>query len=296
MNKIKRTFGFLLNHPLGKRHPVITISRFIIWQLQTLFSPEKMIVKTFVGPVKFYARKGLTGITGNIYSGLHEFDDMAFLLHFLREDDGFFDIGANVGSYTLLASGVSGANSISIEPVASTFDILSKNIELNQLTNKVSLINAVAGGEKSTIVFTQTEDTGNHVVAADEQLKDSAELPVITIDSLLNQHIPVLIKMDVEGYETEVLKGMTQTLSNRALKAIIIELNGSGGRYGFDERNIHDLLISNNFKPYNYNAFKRQLNPLERYGSYNTIYCRDLSFVNERVKTAAPVKIMGEKI
>ena len=296
MGKIKRTFGFLLNHPLGKKHPVKTLLRFSVWQLQAALSSGKLVVKTFIAPVKFYARKGLTGITGNIYTGLHEFDDMAFLLHFLHPEDSFFDIGANVGSYTLLASGVCGANSIAIEPVSSTFEILSKNIALNKLQSKVSLINAVAGGAISTIIFTQNEDTGNHVVSADESKTDSAELPVITIDSLLTKGTPALIKMDVEGYETEVLKGMNRTLSSESLKAIIIELNGSGGRYGFDESKIHNLLISNGFSPYNYDAFNRQLNLLESYGSYNTIYCRDMNFVSDRVKNATVFKIMGEKI
>jgi len=296
MGKIKRTFGFLLNHPLGKKHPVKTLLRFSVWQLQAALSSGKLVVKTFIAPVKFYARKGLTGITGNIYTGLHEFDDMAFLLHFLHPEDSFFDIGANVGSYTLLASGVCGANSIAIEPVSSTFEILSKNIALNKLQSKVSLINAVAGGAISTIIFTQNEDTGNHVVSADESKTDSAELPVITIDSLLTKGTPALIKMDVEGYETEVLKGMNRTLSSESLKAIIIELNGSGGRYGFDENKIHDLLISNRFKPYNYDAFNRQLNLLKSYGSYNTIYCRDMDFVIDRLKNAKAFKIMGEKI
>src|SRR5476651_2134868 len=125
MNKIKRTFGFIFAHPLGKRHPVKSILRFIGWQLQSAFSPSGLIIKTFVKPVKFYARKGLTGITGNIYTGLHEFNDMAFLLHFLRPGDCFFDIGANVGSYTLLASGVCKATSIAVEPVNSTFELLT---------------------------------------------------------------------------------------------------------------------------------------------------------------------------
>jgi len=243
MRKIRRTFGFLFSHSLGRKHPFKTLLRFLFWQLQVGFSSGELIIKPFIGNVKFYARKGLTGITGNIYTGLHEFDDMAFLLHFLRPDDIFFDIGANVGSYTLLASGICGANSIAIEPVENTVALFSKNIELNKLENKVTLINAVAGAAASTIVFTQNEDTGNHVVSATELRTDCAELPVITIDSLLIRGVPALIKIDVEGYETEVLKGMEETLNRVDLKAIIIELNGSGGRYGFDEQNIHTLSL-----------------------------------------------------
>src|SRR4051794_31843389 len=115
MNAIKRTVGFILNHPLGKKYPVKALCRFVWWQIQLRLSPQKFIVKRFVGPVKFYAARGLTGITGNIYTGLHEFFDMLFLLHFLRADDSFFDVGANVGSYTLLAGGIAGANTVTLE-------------------------------------------------------------------------------------------------------------------------------------------------------------------------------------
>jgi len=44
-------------------------------------------------------------------------NDMGFLLHFLRKDDLFLDVGANIGSYTVLAGGAVGAKSISFEPV-----------------------------------------------------------------------------------------------------------------------------------------------------------------------------------
>ncbi|UOE48330.1 FkbM family methyltransferase [Mucilaginibacter sp. SMC90] len=296
MNAVKRTVGFILDHPLGKRHPVKTLWRLVWWQVQLQLSPKKLIVKRFVGPVKFYAKRGLTGITSNIYTGLHEFFDMLFLLHFLKAEDVFFDIGANVGSYTLLASGITGAKSIALEPVKSTFDILSSNIELNALQGKVKLINAGAGPVPGEIRFSADEDTSNHVIAENENSANSIAVPVITIDSLLNQYQPSLIKIDVEGFETEVLKGMTATLNSPALKAIIIELNGSGARYGFNDLDIHNLLLSKNFAAYYYDPFTRQLKNAPSYGTHNTLYCRDLAFVQERIEKATPVKILGEAI
>ncbi|MDB5109930.1 MAG: FkbM family methyltransferase [Mucilaginibacter sp.] len=296
MDKIKRTLGFIFTHPLGKRHPFKSLLRFVVWQLQSMISPAKLISKSFIKPVRFYACKGLTGITGNIYVGLHEFNDMAFLLHFLRTDDYFFDIGANVGSYSLLASGVCNAKSITIEPVVSTFELLTQNIALNQLEHKVRLINSGAGAEMGMISFSCAEDTTNHVISENEAGIANIKASVITIDSLLTDGQPLLIKIDVEGYETEVLKGMKETLSTSSLKAIIIELNGSGSRYGFDEKNIHELLMLNNFKPYNYDPFTRLLTELPLYGDYNTIYCRDLDFVNNRLEHATGIKIMGELI
>jgi FkbM family methyltransferase len=296
MNKFKRTFGFIFSHPLATKHPLNSLTRFIIWQLQTIVSPQKLRVKNFVKPVKFYARKGLTGITGNIYAGLHEFNDMAFLLHLLNADDVFFDIGANVGSYTLLASGVRGAKTVALEPVASTYNILSENIALNKLQPLTTALNAGAGAAASTIRFTTDEDTTNHVLSADESADNTIEVPVVTVDSLLIHNHPTLIKIDVEGYETEVLKGMTNTLNSASLKALIIELNGSGGRYGYDESDIHALLLTHGFSPYAYDPFKRELKQMQRYGNHNTIYCRHLDVVTSRLKNAVGVKIMGQTI
>jgi FkbM family methyltransferase len=297
VGKIKRTFGFIFNHPLGKRHPVKALIRFIWWQIQSSLRPSQFIVKPYLSGTNFYARKGLTGITGNIYTGLHEFNDMAFLLHFLRPDDVFFDIGANVGSYTLLASGICKAKTIAIEASANTAAITNKNISLNKLQDQATLINAAAGAEAGILTFSKNEDTTNHIISPDEtQNTDVETVKVITIDSLTVNDNPALIKIDVEGFETEVLKGMHNTLKQESLKAMIIELNGSGIRYGFNEEDIHQLLLTNGFKPYQYDPFNRNLNLMPSFGSYNTIYCRDAEFINHRLKNAKGFKIMGETI
>jgi FkbM family methyltransferase len=297
MNKIKITLGFILSHPLGKRHLIKSLYRSIIWQLQSSLYPSKLIEKSFIKPVKFYARKGLTGITGNIYAGLHDFEDMLFLLHFLRPGDTFYDVGANVGGYTLLASGISNAKSIAFEPVGSPFEILTKNIELNKLQDKASIINSAVGAQKGEIKFTTNADTVNHAAAENELLEAGiVTVPVMTIDSLTGNGAPDLMKIDVEGFETEVLKGMTNTLNMPSLKAIIIELNGSGGRYGYSEEDAHDLLLSKGFQPYAYDPFKRSLTVIKTYGKDNTIYCRDMDFIAHRLQTANGVKVMGEVI
>ena len=89
----------------------------------------------------------MTGATGNIYAGLHEFADMAFTLHFLRPDDLFMDVGANVGSYTLLASGVCKARTISFEPYPETMAALRRNIDLELESAGIEFIDANGAGE-----------------------------------------------------------------------------------------------------------------------------------------------------
>lgn len=297
MTDFRITYDFFLSHPLIKRHPIRSFSVFLWWQLQSRLRPSKFFKKNFIPPLKLFARKGLAGATGNLYAGLHEFNEMGFLLHVLKHGDTFFDIGANIGSYTLLASGICKANSVAFEPVASTFDILAQNIALNQLQDKVILKNAAAGAREGNILFSTGEDTTNHVIADDEPGDpESITVPVLTVDALAVNQPPLLVKIDVEGFETEVLKGMPQLLDSSILKAIIIELNGSGDRYGFNDDAIHQLLISKGFRPCSYDPFSRKLTILSTYQTENIIYCRDLDLLNERVKTAAAIKVMGELI
>ncbi len=239
----------------------------------------------------------MTGATGNIYLGLHDFYEMGFLLHFLRKEDVFADIGANIGSYSILASGVNKATTIAFEPSATTFLQLQKNITINHLENKVKAFSLALGAKVETLYFTTALDTINHVVPEYEMknTENRVEVNVDTLDNIAKeQGVPSLIKIDVEGFETEVINGMEKTLADKTLKAIIIELNGSGLRYGYDENEIHKKLLSHGFQPYLYDPFKRAFEVSPGYGAFNTLYLRHIDFVKERVAKAEKINIFNE--
>jgi FkbM family methyltransferase len=294
VNSFKRTFGFINNHPLAGRHLFTAYLKFLKWQLRSRLSTKIQTV-AWLGGLKVQAQKGSTGITGNIYTGLHEFEDMGFLLHFLNQDDIFFDIGANVGSYTLLAAGLNKATCISFEPAPETFEKLTANVRLNNLSNRVTCLQTALGADPGTIDFTQDGDTTNHVVKNGENINNAIKVPVQKLDDL-SYGIPSLIKIDVEGFETEVIKGAQTLLRQRELKAIIIELNGSGGRYNYDDHAIHRELRSLGFDPFGYEPFARKLTPLRNFGNFNTIYIRDIDRVKERLRTAPAFMVFGEQI
>ena len=278
----------ILTHPLNSRNKLKALLRFIRWQFSVRINPFP-IVYPFTENSKLLIKKGMTGATGNLYCGLHEFYDMGFLLHFLREDDVFIDVGANVGSYTILASAEVGAKTISIEPVPSTFHCLKNNIALNDIADLVVSHNIGLAGSKGLLKFTGSLDTVNHVATTDD--KYMIEVQVDTLDSIAKDCDPVLIKIDVEGYETEVLKGACNTLSKKSLKALIIELNGSGERYGYDDNDIHKKLVDSGFSPFKYDPFSRALSQIKMFGNQNTIYIRDIDLVKKRVSEARKIKI-----
>src|SRR5262249_13208614 len=83
-----------------------------------------------------------------IYAGLHEFADMAFALHFLRAGDLFADGGANIGSYTVLASGVVGCRTVAFEPDPATAAALERNVSLNKIAERVELRISAVGEQR----------------------------------------------------------------------------------------------------------------------------------------------------
>jgi FkbM family methyltransferase len=292
---IINTIKFIISHPLNKNNKLIALNRFFKWQLSSFLNPYP-IIYSFVEDTKMIIWKGLSGATGNLYCGLHEFQDMSFVLHCLRREDTFIDIGANIGSYTLLASGVIGTNTIAVEPIPATYKSLMNNICLNQLTELVSAINIGLGSEQGKLNFTKSLDTMNHIAKTSD--KDVIEVPIDTLDNITHNKIntPCIIKIDVEGFETEVLKGADNILKNENTKAIIIELNGSGIIYGYDETAIHEKLILFGYKPFIYKPFERHLIPQNTFGTHNTIYIKDLEFVKQRLATSRKFKILDKEI
>jgi FkbM family methyltransferase len=168
------------------------------------------------------ARPGLTGVTGNIYFGLHEFEDMSFTLHMLRPKDLFIDVGANCGSYTVLASGAVGATTVAFEPVPAAADLLDLNIRVNKMADCVTVRRCGVAAELGELPFTMDQDTTNHVAATGEA---GEMIPIETLNYTLDRLAPTMIKIDVEGFEAEVLRGSQNFLTASGLKALIVEIS-----------------------------------------------------------------------
>lgn len=284
---------FITTQPLNRDNKFKSIIRFVKWQIGSRLVPSA-IVYDWINESKFLVRNGETGLTGDIYAGLHEFTDMAFLLHVLRDDDLFIDVGANVGSYTILACSAIGARGYAFEPVPSTYKRLIENVHLNQLENRVKCLNIYVGKEQGTIDFTVNMDTTNHGLAAGEQSDNTISVEVSTLDEVLGGELPTLMKIDVEGYETPVLEGGLETLKKQTLHSVIIELNGSGSRYGFDESQIIKMMFDYGFRTYSYNPLDRTLVNLQgkkNMNSANTLFIRNESFVLDRLRNSPKVTI-----
>jgi FkbM family methyltransferase len=241
-----------------------------------------------------FASRGMTGATGNFYCGLHEYRDMAFVLHVLRAGNLFVDVGANIGSYTVLASGVVGARTIAIEPIPTTFQSLRLNAALNGLADLVELQCVGLSDREGVLRFTASLDTVNHVATVDE-LVDSVDVPVTTLDKVLHARSPTVIKIDVEGHERAVLSGATKTLADPALLGVVMETNGSGSRYGVSDDELIEILAQFGFETFTYDPFDRRLvSGIQRAG--NTLFVRDIEIVERRVREAVHYQLINGEI
>ena len=220
-----------------------------------------------------------------------EYIDMSFLLHYLNDTDVFFDIGANVGAYTILASGVKGAKSIPFEPVPATFSKLIDQIKINHIDDLVIPRNNGIGDEVGVLRFTDTLNCQNKV-SLDQDDNQSTLVEVLTLDDFSNPNDHSFVKIDVEGYEKFVFDGGKDFFSNPNVNALIVELNGSGLDYAINDQDLHSMIISYGFKPVSYDPFQRKIDIMSSYNEGgNTIYIKDISLAEKRVLRSPNVVI-----
>ncbi len=292
ISRISQRNNQFKQHPITRSNRIKSLGRYLYFNLVAKVKSQQVFI--WMSDLKFIAQKGDAGMVPNIYFGLHEFPESIFLLHFLRPEDTFLDIGANVGHYSLLASGIKKSRSIAVEPVPATFAKLEKQIAINNLQDKIRAINIGVGNNSGSLHFSTNKGTMNRVVAPG--YKNAVMVPVQTIDSLVENEIVSLIKIDVEGYEKFALEGATATLENENLRAVIIEINFSNSFYGVENPEIVAIFQSHGFSPFTYDGTTRTLTALESYNEeqYNTIFIRDLDFVKDRIAKSEKIKIWNK--
>jgi FkbM family methyltransferase len=267
-------------HPLTRHAPIKAWARFASWQVRSRFHDE--IVLPWVAGRRLAVRHGMTGATQNIYVGLQEFVDMMLTVHFLRKGDLFLDVGANVGSYTVLASGVCDAASWAFEPDRGTTGFLRRNIEINDLNGLVTVFELALGPTTGEIAFTLGLGPMNRGASDDDVNVQTVRQE--RLDTLIGAADPVMIKMDVEGYEEEVLKGAEAVLTRQCLKCMTLETVTPA---------VRGMLCKAGFQRAYYDPFTRKLEhqPTDL-PSNNSIFVRDWTFVAERLRTARSIRVL----
>jgi len=140
----------------------------------------------------------------------------------------------------------------------------------------------------------------NHALASGEATETAVEVAVATLDAIAAKGGPTFIKIDVEGFETSVLAGGATTMRSEALRCVLIELNGSGRRFGVADEAIHAQMHAFGFAPACYDALARSITarPVDNWNRRggNTLYVRDIGECRERVRSAPRFRLVNREI
>ena len=154
----------------------------------------------------------------------------SFMLGAARGSSVIFDVGANIGYYTTQFSRLLGDNGAvyAFEPCNYQHDILSQNLLLNDLRNVTvtkAIVSDVQGSPKK-VFFSGISNTGSSSVEIESDHFEVVE--TVTVDDFChNKEIDAidLMKIDVEGHELSVLKGMKRILAESRLRNLFVEIN-----------------------------------------------------------------------
>jgi FkbM family methyltransferase len=152
-----------------------------------------------------------------------------FLVKNIKEGDVVFDVGANVGVHTVLMAKLVGEKGevVSFEPEAETFNSLKKNISINELDNVITFPLALSDSRSEKNIYF-TGNTGGFSLRDNSGSLKGSGVKLIPGDELIKEEnlpIPNIVKIDVEGFEYEVIKGLSKTLKDKQCKIVICEVH-----------------------------------------------------------------------
>lgn len=171
-------------------------------------------------------------------SSAKEPETVRWLEEEIRPGDCFYDIGANVGAYSLVANAIANgqAKIVAFEPGFGTFAELCRNIALNHAQGTIVPLSIALGDRRALSEFRYSDTTPGAALhswaegAVGETQSPELVLPTptFTLDELvemLELPQPNLLKLDVDGPELEVLIGADRTLSQLVLRSVLVELD-----------------------------------------------------------------------
>ena len=174
--------------------------------------PHGTAVPVLQGKLRGY--KWIVGSSNHgCWLGSYEYNKQKLFSNTIQPGSVVFDIGANVGFYTLLASELVGPSGcvVALEPWPANVKLLRRHVDMNHCAN-VTILDCAVGGADGTARFAEgPNNSQGHLSAA-----GALEIKLVTLDLLvLQKQIPApdYLKIDIEGAEFEALKGAIDTLA-----------------------------------------------------------------------------------
>lgn len=232
-----------------------------------------------------------------IFKEKFEVDEIAFVRKFLRKGDVFVDIGSNIGLFSLIAGKTvqNEGKVLAVEPYSKSFNRLNENIELNDLSNVIPVKLAVSNeiGEAKLQIAEGGYDAWNSLVKPTAGISVNFEIVnTVTMDELQIKYPfienPRLVKIDVEGWEINLLKGCYNYFNRADAPDLFVEFTEENAQNaGGSCKELYYLLVDLGYKLYVYDFRKNKLVPhlvMEKYIYCNVFATKSIKSATERLK------------
>ena len=201
----------------------------------------------------FLSKKGL-GLTVSHY-GTYEKSESKIMEEEIKVGNIVVDVGANIGLHTLNMARIVGNTGqvFAFEPDPSNFKILEKNVKVNNYQNIILEQKAVGDKHGRTTLY-QSDNPGNHrLFPLTKQAKGQIQVELTSLDKYFTDSNLAnkinFIKIDVEGFEFSVLKGMKNILkNNKKIKILFENMQINTIQAGFTPIKVLNYLTSYDFK------------------------------------------------
>jgi FkbM family methyltransferase len=228
-------FRFIWDHPANRNRRVRQLGKAVSFQLQARLLHRR--AQAMVGETgKIWVDLHRSSASKALYANPPDWPEMLVWQRHLRHGDLFFDVGANVGTYTVLAASM-GASVVAVEAAADTAQLLRENVTLNGFTD-VRVIEAAAGAVAGSVRYSSGLDSVNRIDPT-----GPVEVEMVTLDSLIGDRHVAGLKLDVEGFELIVLEGASEALSEHRIALMQLEWNDTSmDALGTDRQSVAELL------------------------------------------------------
>ncbi|MEW5856274.1 MAG: FkbM family methyltransferase [Cyanobacteriota bacterium] len=283
-----KTLNYIWTHPNCRHQKIPSVLRFFNWQAYKRFTHRHRDLQLLPN-VKLRCYPDSASAATVLYCGLYDYDEMNFLLRYLRPEDSFLDIGANIGVYTLLAASKIQSGSIhSFEALPKNYERLQENIKLNSLEQVKT--HAIAVSNQTGSVALNLAEGDSMPFITHSATDSTLTVPTDTLDNQLQPYSVsnlTLAKMDIEGAELLALKGAVSLLKQQRPYVWILEINDSVNHFGYRKEDVVDFLHSFGYSLYRYSALTNQISPitLEQQQGNNVLAIADsaVEFVRDRL-------------
>lgn len=238
MDAFKKYMNYSLAYlRYGDIESIIDSYRFMIRNKGAM---RNRIMKSYLGKVK--VRKGTNDFQyANYY---YEWGVKSYLLKVFKDYDVFIDLGAGIGDYSLMLA-KRGLRCIAFEPIEENYSSMLENFRMNKVNNLIKSYSYAIGSqtEEAEFVMKAVNTGASHKVGLDvnNTIEDlyTQKVQIKALDNLykefkLQQDDGLLIKMDLEGMETDALKGATKFIQAFPRITLIMEAKHSWDKHIFE--------------------------------------------------------------